>query len=184
MEAIKESGLNMLLERFKINAGEKENIYHNAILLLRVYSSAVWNTKAAVDELLYVHSETYENGDIAALECLVSMYEGNSVRQLESRLRCVAQNKIMIDIVEKNMLHVREYPYNGELYYTILNKNYFVRYPYTESEIIESLNLSRSTYYRRRKEAITTFGVSMWGYMLPNIVRKIKVNCETFLRQD
>jgi len=184
VEALKENDLNMLLKKFKINSGEKESVYHNAVLLLRIYSSAVWNTKAAVDELLYAHSETYMSGDIEALECIVSMYESNSVRQLESKLRCVAQNKIMIDIVEKNMLHVREYPCYGELYYNILNQNFFVKYPYTESEILESLNISRSTYYRRRKEAITTFGVSMWGYILPCVLNEIKQRRETFLRQS
>ncbi len=158
--------------------------YHNAKLLLKIYSCAVWNTRDTVDELVCAYSEAYESGDIAALECLVSMYENNSVKQLEGKLRCVAQNKIIIDIIEKNLLHVREYPFHGELYYTILNKNYFLKYPYTESEMIESLNLSRSTYYRRRKDAITTFGVSMWGYILPNVLREIKSTDETFLRQS
>jgi hypothetical protein len=111
------------------------------------------------------------------------MYENNSVKQLESKLRCVAQNKIILDIIEKNMLRVQSYPMRGELYYSILNKNFFVGYPYTEFEIMESLNLSRSTYYRRRKEAITVFGMSMWGYILPNVLIELKKNNDTFLRQ-
>lgn len=170
--------------RWELGTDQNKAAYHNTKLLLSIYSSAVWNTRDTVDELLNSYSEAYDGGDIAALECLVSMYEGNSVRQLESRLRCVVQNKIMIDIVEKNMLHVREYPYHGELYYNILNKNYFVRHPYTETEILEALCLSRSTYYRRRKDAITTFGISMWGYMLPQVLRKMKSYRETFLRQN
>lgn len=174
------NGLEALARELDIN--QNTATYHNAKLLLRIYSSAVWNTKASVDELLCSHSETYESCDISALECLVSMYESNCVKQLESKLRCVAQNKIIIDIVERNMLHVREYPFHGDLYYTILNKNYFVKYPYTESEILESLNMSRSTYYRRRKDAITTFGISMWGYMLPNVLREISSTGETLLR--
>lgn len=168
----------------QLDISKNKAVYHNAKLLLRIYASAVWNTRDAVDELLCSYSETYQSSDIAALECLVTMYDGNSVKQLENKLRCVAQNKIIIDIVERNMLHVREYPFHGKLYYNILNKSYFVKYPYTESEIMDSLNLSRSTYYRRRKDAITTFGVSMWGYMLPNVLREIKSAGETFLRQN
>ena len=151
------SGIKLILHQMDIS--NNKAVYHNAKLLLKIYASAVWNTRDAVDELLCSHSETYQSSDIAALECLVTMYDDNSVKQLENKLRCVAQNKIIIDIVERNMLHLREYPFHGELYYTILNKSFFVKYPYTESEILESLNLSRSTYYRHRKDAVTTFGV-------------------------
>lgn len=176
------NGLEALARELDIS--QNTAAYHNAKLLLRIYSCAVWNTRDAVDELLCAYSETYEIGDIAALECLVSMYESNSVKQLESKLRCVAQNKIIMDIVEKSMMRVQSYPMRGELYYSILSKNYFVGYPYTESEIMESLNLSRSTYFRRRKEAITVFGMSMWGYILPNVLIELKKTGDTFLRQN
>ena len=166
----------------ELDISQNTAAYHNAKLLLKIYSCAVWNTRDAVDELVCVYSEAYENGDIAALECLVSMYENNSVKQLEGKLCCVAQNKIIMDIVEKSMMRVQSYPMQGELYYTILSKNYFTGYPYTESEILESLNISRSTYYRRRKEAITVFGMSMWGYIIPGVLIQLKNTSETFLR--
>jgi len=166
----------------ELDISQNTAAYHNAKLLLKIYSCAVWNTRDAVDELIYAYSEAYESGDIAALESLVSMYENNSVKQLEGKLRCVAQNKIIMDIVEKSMMRVQLYPMQGELYYTILSKNYFTGYPYTESEILESLNISRSTYYRRRKEAITVFGMSMWGYIIPSVLIQLKSTSETFLR--
>jgi len=168
----------------ELDISQNTAAYHNAKLLLRIYSCAVWNTRDAMDELLCSYSEAYDSGDIAALECLVSMYESKSVEQLESKLRCVAQNKIIMDIVEKSMIRLQSYPMRGELYYSILSKNYFTGYPYTESEIMESLNLSRSTYYRRRKEAITVFGMSMWGYILPNVLIQLKKAGETFLGQN
>ena len=164
----------------ELDISQNTAAYHNAKLLLKIYSCAVWNTRDSVDELVYAYSEAYENGDIAALECLVSMYENNSVKQLEGKLRCVAQNKIIMDIVEKSMMRVQSYPMQGELYYTILSKNYFTRYPYTESEILESLNISRSTYYRRRKEAITVFGMSMWGYIIPSVLIQLKSTVRLF----
>lgn len=185
MEAARENGINKLLKKMQINFNDSANVYHNAKLLLKIYSSAVWNTRDTIDELLCSCSEAYQTNDIAGLESLVSMYENKDVQVLEGRLRSVAQNKIIIDIVEKSMVHVKEYPAHGELYYDILSKNFFVKFPYTESEILESLNISRSTYYRRRKEAITTFGVSLWGYILPNILRALtNTRNETFLRQN
>ena len=167
----------------ELDISQNTAAYHNAKLLLKIYSCAVWNTRDAVDELVYAYSEAYEIGDIAALECLVSMYESNCVKQLESKLRCVAQNKIIMDSVEKSMMRVQSYPMQGALYFTILSKNYFTGYPYTETEIVESLNISRSTYYRRRKEAITVFGMSMWGYILPKVLFQFKKTGDAFLGQ-
>ncbi len=50
----------------------------------------------------------------------------------------------------------------------------------SETEILKSLNMARTTYYRKRKEAIHLFGVSLWVwkiiikvamlYMISNII--------------
>jgi len=176
--------LSMFIQKSELEKKNNVNVYHNARLLLKIYSSAVWNTRIAADDLLDSYSEAYQINDIAGLQSLVSMDENNNVKRLEDRLRSVAQNKIIIDIVERSMLHVKEYPRLGELYFSIINKNFVVKYPYTESEMLESLNLSRSTYYRRRKESITTFGVSLWGYILPDVLDKLNPYYRNILRQN
>ena len=33
----------------------------------------------------------------------------------------------------------------------------------TESEILSEIGMERSTFYRRKKEAIVVFGFSIWG---------------------
>jgi len=182
--------LGELIKEINTVETNDKQTYHNANLLLNIYSSAVWNTRETVDNLLYEHSEAYASNDISGLHSLVSMYENKDTRQIEEKLRCVAHNKLIIDLVERCVLHVRDYPRYGNLYYEILNKNFFVKYPYTEAEITDALSLSRSTYYRRRKEAITTFGISLWGYVLPNVLTALKNNLltnnhnETFMRQN
>lgn len=37
----------------------------------------------------------------------------------------------------------------------------------TERELLELLNMERSTFYDRKKEAIMLLGVSLWGYAIP-----------------
>ena len=185
MEAINGNRFGLLLKTIHIDFNGNAHVYHNAKLLLKIYASAVWKTRDTIDDLLSSYSEAYQTNDISGLESLVGMYEDKDVQMLEAKLISIAQNKIIIDVVEKSMVHVKEYPVHGALYYDILSKNFFVRFPYTEPEILEALSLSRSTYYRRRKEAISTFGVSLWGYILPNILRVLaNNNGETFLRQN
>ena len=41
------------------------------------------------------------------------------------------------------------------------------RFSYTERELLELLNMERSTFYDRKKEAIMLLGVSLWGYAIP-----------------
>ena len=39
----------------------------------------------------------------------------------------------------------------------------------TESEMLEMLNLERSRYYDKKKEAIMVFGLALWGAELPKV---------------
>ena len=38
---------------------------------------------------------------------------------------------------------------------------------------MQMLNLERSCYYQRKREAITLLGVSLWGFELPKIIREL-----------
>jgi hypothetical protein len=40
---------------------------------------------------------------------------------------------------------------------------------YSESEILESMNISRSTFFREKKKAVTLLGVILWGFVIPDI---------------
>ena len=40
---------------------------------------------------------------------------------------------------------------------------YLGKFQYTEAEMMEELNLERSSYYRRKKEAVIVFGLAIWG---------------------
>lgn len=54
------------------------------------------------------------------------------------------------------------FPEFGKLYYDILQMAYFEKDKKSDQEILEKLNLERSTYYRRTKEAILLCGVLIW----------------------
>ena len=56
---------------------------------------------------------------------------------------------------------------NGRLYHEILSKSYLTAFRYTESELLEILNLERSTFYDRKKEAVMLLGIALWGYAIP-----------------
>jgi len=60
---------------------------------------------------------------------------------------------------------------------------YLLKYNYSEDEMMEALNISRSTLYREKKRALSLLGVILWGYMLPGIMRSIPIRkAERFLQ--
>jgi len=77
------------------------------------------------------------------------------------------ENKWMIDLIDKAMRKVYDYYNNGRLYHEILSKSYLTAFRYTESELLEILNLERSTFYDRKKEAVMLLGIALWGYAIP-----------------
>ncbi len=150
--------------------------YHNAKLLLKTYSSVVWENANNYQDLICEHSEIYGTPDYSGLEIMTQLGEEKKAKELKEKLMNVAENKIMLEVIEKALIHVKGYPYNGQLYYNIINKNFFMKYKYNETEMLKVLNISRTTYYRKRKEAIHLFGVSLWGFIIPSVMKKLENN--------
>ena len=69
--------------------------------------------------------------------------------------------------LENAMGRIREYPCRGDLYCEILSKCYLSRFKYKETEMLEMMDMERSTYYDRKKEAVLLFGLSLWGNAIP-----------------
>jgi len=42
-------------------------------------------------------------------------------------------------------------------------------YLYSDSDLMESLDLERTTFYKRKKEAINMLGTILWGYVIPGL---------------
>jgi hypothetical protein len=76
-----------------------------------------------------------------------------------------------VELISKALIRVKDYPVYGNMYYEILDKQYISRFPLTEPEISEKLNIERSVFYDRKKEALYLFGICLFGYTLPEVHR-------------
>lgn len=86
---------------------------------------------------------------------------------------CVVQNKMLVDAVNRSLLRLKRYPLRGELYYEILTKQYVYRYNSTEKELLDELNMERSVFYDRKREAIHLFSICLFGYAIPEIMSEL-----------
>ena len=69
----------------------------------------------------------------------------------------------MAELVHTAVLKVREFAGSGSTYETILTGYYMSQFPLTEGDLVGALRVDRSTYYRKKKEAVLLFGVYFWG---------------------
>jgi len=159
--------LNDLITRDKEFDKQK---YHNAKLLLKIYRDVVWRVEDALCEL---DNQAYHFGGRRISELIdylsFDFDEGVDKNKIEAKLTNISETKCIIDIIDKALIRLKNYPNNGELYYEIISKQYILKYRYTESEILDTINIERTMFYRRKKEAINLIGVILWGYILPQL---------------
>ena len=155
--------INRMYEQFNLKSDE---IIHKTKLLLSIYRDVVW---ATLNKSEYISDEVYYFGDdlTNALVYLEEFASDTDKAELEARISTLFENKWMIYLIDKVMTKVYSYYNNGKLYHEILSKCYLTSFKYTEAELLELLNLERSSYYDRKKEAIMLLGVSLWGYAIP-----------------
>lgn len=145
---------------------DQSEVFHKTKLLLSVYRDVVWatidNAGEMQEEFIYYGDEL--NDALLYLEEFASDVER---QEFENRVCGLFENKWMIDLIDKAMSKVYDYYNNGKIYHEILSKCYLTAFRYTESEMLELLNMERSTFYDRKKEAIMLLGISIWGYAIP-----------------
>lgn len=155
--------INRMYEQMNLESSE---ILHKTKLLLGVYRDVVWATLYEADA---VHEDIYYFGSELndALVYLEEFAPDTKKAEFEAKVSSLFENKWMIDLIDKAMTRVYDYHNNGRLYHEILSKCYLTAFRYTESDVLELLNLERSTFYDRKKEAILLLGISLWGYAIP-----------------
>ena len=147
-----------------------DRCYHKAKLLLKLYRTVVWRVSSDLYEL---QDRSVEWGSSRITDLIdyldLDFDEHADKRNAADRLRSICETKDLVDIVDQALLKIRTYPGNGELYFKILTHQYINLYIVTEQELLTELCLERSTYYRRKKEALNLIGVILWGYILPEL---------------
>ena len=134
---------------------DEKVLYERAKLILSIYREVCWSTIDRANDVCDTLICTYGDSLDGALIYLENFAPDEARERFE--------------LVDMAMLKIREYPDKGALYCEIISKAYLNRFKYRESEMLEVLNMERSTYYDRKKEAILLFGLSLWGTAIPKL---------------
>lgn len=148
---------------------DEKELCARAKMVLSTYRGVCWSTIGRAKEIqdqMVCYCGTELDGALVYLET----FAPDEIReQFEERIVSLYETRWMIELVENAMLHVRDYPEQGELYFEILSKCYLTHFKYEEAELTELLNMERSRFYDRKKEAVLVFGLSLWGKSIPQL---------------
>ncbi|WP_444658466.1 hypothetical protein ACRQV7_13020 [Caproiciproducens sp. R2] len=148
-----------------------DTVFHKSKLLLKIYRDVTW---ALDDHLEEMHDYAYEAGNQNAevgFRYLADFAPTVEIDKFAERVCCVCETRMYVELINKALARVKVYPVYGDMYYQILDKQYISRFPLTEPEISEMLNIERSVFYDRKKEALYLFGICLFGYTLPEVRR-------------
>jgi len=121
---------------------------------------------------------TYEDETIQRVKKLISekheqtyqRKEGHLTGSLDYLIMEVMKTGWVDELIHKTFNRMDLLDLDQGDYRKILNMYYFDSKVMDDDYIMDKMNLARATYYRRKKEAITLFGIMLWNTMIEDCV--------------
>jgi len=149
-----------------------DTIFKKTKLLLTIYKSLCWKSSERAGEF-YEQLQLESKRLDVALEFLVEYNCEVSKDRFLGSISSHFKTKWLVEVIDIALSHVYDYPDNGKLHKEIIKLSYLDFFRYSESEILEELNIDRSVYYARKKEAIALLGFAVWGMVIPKYLPKV-----------
>lgn len=162
----------LLFRELDLRSYKGKNIYHNTKLLLRLYSKVLWRIEHSLKDMNTECFYLNKSSLAEAIESLMDMNTDIDRLNLETRLESMEVSRAILELINKALLLLRAYPKKGERYFDILNKMYIINYSYSENEMLEYLNIGRTTFFKEKKDAIHMLGIILWGFIIPDLEMK------------
>jgi hypothetical protein len=148
----------------------KNPLYHDTWKLLQKYRDVVWSLELSVQQ---VRSKFYSEYGTSIDEFLDSVYIAGadlSGTEIENHARCIQRSAQMLKLLDNAVEILRTKHKDGEDLYWILYYSYLTPQKLKNSnQIVDKLrphirDISYSTYFRRRQDAIDVLSSILWGY--------------------
>lgn len=164
----------MIKNDYAIHGLVFDDTFAKTDMILKMYRKVVWCNERNFEEL---DKMTYEScmGDTETLSYLLNFAPDKELDYFKSRAINAMQSRVFIDLINKAVVKMKDYPTNGNVYYSIIDMKYMDRFRFSEEEILEQLDLERSTFYRYKKEATILLGFILFGMVIPNYIVSEKV---------
>lgn len=157
------------LEVLKLEFTNEKEFMNKSKLALELYLPVLWATNNSLNDM-YDYALEVGEGDMKRANVMFEIFAPD--KQKEDFLDNVDKNEyssLILSSILSAVGQLREYPRYGMDYYTILNDLYISADHLSGESIAEKLNISRTTFYKRKKEALRLFSVCLFGYKIPEL---------------
>lgn len=145
-------------------------LYHDTWQLLKKYRDVVWSLELSVQQVRNKFQIEFGKSVEDFLDSIYLAGADLSGTEIEHHARCIQRSAQMLKLLDSavELLHTRHK--DGEAYYWLLYYTYLTpQQPQNAYEIIDRLrphirDISYSTYFRRRQDAIGALSSVLWGY--------------------
>lgn len=153
---------------------DADSTYKKMDVLLKLHRKINWCLEESEVEL---NDITYEScyGSSETMSYLLNFAPEKEMDVFRRRATAVMQTRVLLELIDRAVMKLRDYPMGGQTYYSIFDLKYLNRWTYTEFEILDMLDLERSTYYRKKKEGTYLLGYILFGYVMPDYIKAEKV---------
>lgn len=149
--------------------------FQKAKQLLNGFKHVLWTIDSNIREL-DEECKAAMNEDLSyAVEILDKFDYRMDMGKLEGKLEANQETHMMAKLIVTAILKVKDYPIVGESYFNVLQKTYLTKDKIKETNILYELDISRSTYYKYKKDAVKVFGYCLWQIIIPNM-KKVNSN--------
>ena len=148
----------------------EEYLYHNTEMLLKKYRDVVWSIEVSTIQAQISFELEMDCKLEEFLEMSYAAGADLSGTNIQEQMRTLERNKKMLKMIELALNILQKKQNCGEEYYWILFYTYISEKPCKSVEDIISLveektePMSWKTYYKRKKEAISTLSTILWGF--------------------
>lgn len=133
--------------------------------LLKLYRKVLHSVN---NHLAYLDGETYASSrkHLSDIVNGLIIFENQAAEDKFYDSVCSYHEELeLLKLLEKAVVMVKDYPENGRTYYEILDRLYFDYFSYNNEEVMEVLEISRSTYFRYLKKAYECFYTHLIGIL-------------------
>lgn len=148
--------------------------YEKAKTILSIYRNVVWQTTNKANNLVSECVASYGKELNTALVYLSEFASEYDKKDFEERVSSLFESKWLIGVIDKSLLKIREFPMYGCEYYTILYNYYLKEVKSTDYECMRLTKLEKTSYYQKKKEAISLLVIALFGFSLPNLLKELR----------
>ncbi|MCH5200573.1 MAG: hypothetical protein J1F60_06390 [Oscillospiraceae bacterium] len=159
--------MEMVKNDFEVIGLSMEGTYKKAEILLKMYRRMCWCVDSEIDDITYKNC-LHQNETLIYLLDFVPEKELNAFTE---RAKSLMESRILLQLVYDAVIKVKEYPDYGQSYYDIIDLKYLNSQRYTNEEAAEILDMDRSTFCRKRKEAVYLIGYVLFGFVMPDYIK-------------